>query len=59
MKHQLECHNSQPAAFTAKVTGEYRDCLTRQVAEGVAIRWCKSEWHQPSLWRVRSELEQG
>ena len=66
MQHQVEKHNCQPADFTAKVTGRYRDCLTRQVAEGVAIRRCqtsvlnsKSEWHQPALWKVRSELERG
>ena len=64
--HQAEAHMQQPAEFTAKVTGSYRDCLTRQVAEGVAIRRCpnrvlnsKSEWHQPSLWKVRQELELG
>ena len=64
--HQAEHHDEQPPNFTAKVTGRYGDCLTRQVAEGVAIRRCqtavlnsKSEWHQPSLWRVRSELERG
>ena len=64
--HQAEAHMQQPAQFTAKVTGNYRDCLTRQVAEGVAIRRCpnrvlnsKSEWHQPSLWKVRQELELG
>ena len=64
--HQSEKHNCQPAHFTASVTGRYRDCLTRQVAEGVAIRRCqttvlnsKSEWHQPALWKVRCELEQG
>ena len=63
-KHQEEKHSSQPAVFDAKVTGSYKDCLSRQVAEGVAIRRCeanvlnsKSEWHQPALWRVRSELE--
>ena len=64
LKHQNEEHDCQPASFTTKVTGSYRDCLSRQVAEGVAIRRSrnktlnsKSEWHQPSLWKVRSELE--
>ena len=63
-KHQEENHDGQPAVLVAKVTGMSRDCLSRQVAEGVSIRRCKtkvlnskSEWHQPSLWRVRSELE--
>ena len=65
-KHQQEVHDCLQAAFNTRVTGSFRDCLTRQVAEGVAIRRCKtavlnskSEWHQPSLWKVRSELEQG
>ena len=65
-EHQTELHDGQPPLFTSKVTGKYRDCLTRQVAEGVAIRRCqtavlnrKSEWHQPALWRVRSEVERG
>ena len=65
-KHQEEHHDSQQADFTAKVTGKYSNCLSRQVAEGVAIRRCKcnvlngkSEWHQPALWKVRSEIERG
>ena len=65
-KHQQEAHNCQPAAFKTRVTGSFQDCLTRQVDEGVAIRRCKtevlnskSEWHQPSLWKVRSEIERG
>ena len=63
-KHQANKHPGQPGMFTAKVTGTYNDCLTRQVAEGVFIRRCehevlnaKSEWHQPALWRIRSEVE--
>ena len=45
----------------AKVTGIYKDCLTRQITEGVDIRRCtailmntKAEWHQPPIWRVQS-----
>ena len=56
--------DGQPADFDAKVTVTFRDCLSRQVSEGVHIRRCKtdtmnskSEWHQPALWRVRSEIE--
>ena len=63
IKHQLQ-HPGQPANFAAKVTGSFSDCLTRQVSEGVSIRRCphavmnsKSEWHQPALWRVTSQLE--
>ena len=63
-KHQTSKHPGQPGMFSAKVTGTYNDCLTRQVAEGVFIRRCeyevlnaKTEWHQPALWRIRSEVE--
>jgi hypothetical protein len=62
-KHQEECHNWVEAVFNAKVKDSFKDCLTRQIAEGVHIRRCenvilntKSEWHQPALWQVRSEL---
>ena len=65
-KHQRKKHNGQPGSYTAKVTGSYRDCLTRQVGEGVTIRRCskeilnsKTEWHQPPLWRIQSELYMG
>ena len=64
LRHQEEKHDGQPADFDAKVTATFRDCLSRQVSEGVHIRICKtdtmnskSEWHQPALWRVRSEIE--
>jgi hypothetical protein len=62
-KHQLEKHNDLPADFSAKVTGSFQDCLTRQVSEGIQIRRSdktvlnsKSEWHQPPLWQVQSEI---
>ena len=64
IKHQADKHDGQPASFEGRVTGSFKDCLSRQVSEGVTIRRCpyqilnsKSEWHQPSLWRVRSQLE--
>ena len=66
LKHHREKHVGQDAVFEGKVTGVYRDCLSRQVSEGVQIRRnagdmnimnSKSEWHQPALWRVRSEIE--
>ena len=66
VKHLEEKHRGEEADFDAKVTGVFKDCLTRQVSEGVQIRRCgysvlnsKSEWHQPSLWRVRNEVERG
>ena len=65
LKHQTHFHPEQPADFKAKVIGNFNDCLSRQVAEGVEIRRCeyevmntKTEWHQPALWRIRSEIEQ-
>jgi hypothetical protein len=65
-KHQQEKHQGRPAVFTAKVTGKFQDCLSRQVAEGVEIRRCaanlmntKSEWHQPPIWRIQSEILRG
>ena len=33
--HQMECHERAPADFTAKVTGSYKDPLSRQVSEAV------------------------
>ena len=42
-KHQEENHDDRPAVFDAKVTGMYRDCLSRQVAEGVSIRRCRTK----------------
>ena len=65
-KHQERHHQGMPGSYAAKVTGSFRDCLTRQVSEGVSIRRCnveimngKSEWHQPALWRVQNELMRG
>ena len=62
-KHQQAKHYGAEADFKAKVKYSFKDCLSRQVAEGVCIRRCekevlntKAEWHQPALWRVRSEL---
>ena len=65
-KHQIEMHAGQEANFGGSVTGRFRDCLSRQVIEGQQIRRCagsnnimncKSEWHQPALWCLRSEIE--
>ena len=66
VKHQDSVHEGEQADFTAKVTASTRDCLTRQVREAVLIRRCKvevlngkTEWHQPALFRVQSEIERG
>ena len=65
-KHQQEVHGGAQADFKAKVDGSFRDCLTRQVTEAVAIRRSnkevlnsKSEWHQPALFSVRNEVIRG
>ena len=62
-KHQDDKHHGIDADFSAKVTASFNDCLSRQVSEGVYIRRSphellnsKAEWHQPALWRVRSEI---
>ena len=63
LKHQNDQHGQREPNFEAKVIGCFKDCLTRQISEGVHIRRCeeevlnsKAEWHQPALWKVRSEL---
>ncbi len=62
-KHMRECHEGQERNFTAKVTHTNKDSLTRQIREGVMIRRSqrrvlntKSEWFQPPLFRVMSEM---
>ena len=62
-KHQAEKHAGVEPNFEARVTNVFRDCLTRQVSEGVSLRRSnvevlnsKSEWHQPALWRVQNEI---
>ena len=61
-KHMEEYHEGGIADFAARVTHSNKDCLTRQVREGILIRKggsvmnTKSEWHQPSLYSVRSEV---
>ena len=66
MKHQVEKHDGSAAVCTAKVTNKFKDCLSRQVAEGVEMRRCqanlmntKTEWHQPPIWRIQSEILRG
>ena len=62
-KHQDKEHIGTEPEVEAKVTRVFRDSLSRQVSEGVFIRHggqsllnSKSEWHQPPLWRVQSEM---
>ena len=65
-KHQESKHRGQEPVYRARVTAKTRDCLSRQVREAVLIRRSdknilngKSEWHQPALYRVQQEVEQG
>ena len=37
-KHMNECHKDETIQFTARVTNTNKDCLSRQVREGVLIR---------------------
>ena len=64
-KHMREFHDGQEESFVPRVASTNKDCLSRQVREGVQIRRLgekyrilnsKSEWHQPSLYSVRNEL---
>ena len=64
-KHLDEKHQGMVGKFEARVTKTNRDCLTRQVREGVQILQqghkhplmnTKSEWHQPSLYTIQSEI---
>ena len=62
-KHMKEYHSGEEGRFKAKVTHHNRDSLSRQIREGVQIRRTnkplmntKSEWFQPPLFRVQSEV---
>ena len=64
--HQVEQHNSEPADFDVKVIKSVKDPLSRQVTEAVMIKNhtgellnSKSEFHQPPIVRVRSEVIRG
>ena len=62
-KHEEECHGGQEVQFKAKVTHTNKDCLSRQIREGVLIRRSyrplfnsRTEWFQPPIFRVRNEV---
>ena len=64
MKHMADQHEGMERKFQAKVVKTNTDCLTRQVREGVLIANygtkykllnTKSEWHQPSLYKIQCE----
>ena len=63
---QVKEHQGREGQYTAKVTANIRDCLTRQVREAVEIRRCevlvlngKTEWHQPALCQIQNEIYRG
>ena len=62
-KHYQEEHVGEEKKFRAKVTHTNKDCLTRQVREGVLINRAtkpllnsRTEWFQPPLFRVQREV---
>ena len=62
-KHMERCHQGMESRFKGRVTHTNKDCIGRQVREGVLIRRSnkemmnsKSEWFQPPIYRIRSEV---
>ena len=62
-KHEEEKHDGRQAKYRARVTNTNRDCLTRQVREGVMIRRClepvmnsRAEWFQPPVFGIQNEI---
>ena len=62
----MERHDSNPVEFEMKVVKSFRDPLSRQVTEAILIKNhqgellnSKSEFHQPSLIRIHSEIVKG
>ena len=62
-KHMKECHPGEERNFVARVTHTNKDCLTRQIREGslisnskVPLLNTKSEWFQPPLFKIQSEI---
>ena len=62
-KHMEQRHQGMESSFRAKVTKVNKDSMSRQVREGVMIRRStremlnsKSEWFQPPIYRIRSEV---
>ena len=62
-KHMEQYHQGMESRFRVKVTKTNKDSMTRQVREGVMIRRTRrvmmnsrSEWFQPPIYRIRSEV---
>ena len=63
LKHQTKEHQGSPGSYTARMNASAKDCLNRQVGEAVHLRRSsaptlngKTEWHQPPLFRIQSEI---
>jgi hypothetical protein len=63
LRRPVDKHHGMDADFSVAVMESIRDSLSCQVGEGVYIRrssdtilQSKSEWHQPALCRLRSEV---
>ena len=62
-RHMKEHHENMESNFKARVTKTNKDSFSRQIREGVMIRRArketmnsKSEWFQPPLYHIRSEV---
>ena len=62
-RHTEECHQGEEIKMEARVTHTNKDCLTRQIREGILIRRCtkpllnsKSEWFQPPIFQLHNEI---
>ena len=65
-RHQMEKHEGAPGNFRMRVVKTFKDPLSRQVTEAVLIKIhrgellnSKSEFHQPSIVRIQSEIIRG
>ena len=65
-RHLMEKHDGEPVQFQMKVVKTFKDPLSRQVTEAVLIKNhrgellnSRSEFHQPPLVRIRSEIIRG
>ena len=62
-KHEEECHEGHEVQLKARVTHSNKDCLSRQIREGVQIRRSnkpilnsRTEWFQPPLFRILNDV---
>ena len=62
-KHEEECHEGHEVQLKARVTHSNKDCLSRQIREGVQIRRSskpilnsRTEWFQPPLFKILNDV---